>query len=76
MRKSTKKQQELAMETCKNAVETIVRIDNNVVSNSIMAIVNGTNIRIANSLAITVANSFWKALAYGCQYTFPSPVVM
>lgn len=57
MRNSTKKQQELAMETCKNAVETIVRIANKVVSNSKIAIVNGTNIRMANSFAITEANS-------------------
>ena len=58
MRKSTKKQKELAMETCKNAVETIVRIDKSVISRSVMAMENGTNIRIANSLAIMVANSF------------------
>ncbi len=61
MRKSTKKQQELAMETCKNAVETIDRIAKSVISKSVIAMVNGTKIRIANSLAITVANSFLES---------------
>ena len=64
MRNSTKKQQELAIETCKNAVETIVRIATNVVSNSVMAKVNGTKIRIANSFAIMVANSFLESPSF------------